>query len=77
MRFNYPHSVLLSRGRREKVGAHLLLAGPLLGYNKNYESKICSLELYLYRKDRIIAMVIQEGFYLFFFFLNISIFFLR
>lgn len=73
MRFNYPSSVLLSRGRREKVGAYLLV-GPLIGHNKNYESKIHSLELYSYRKARITAMIVQEVFCFFcFFFLNITI----
>lgn len=49
---NQLSNVLLSRERREKVGEHLPLVGPLQGYNKNYESKINSFELYLYRKDR-------------------------
>lgn len=60
--------MLLSRGRREKVGLFLIPDGPLRGHNKNYESKIYSIEPYLYRKYIIIAMIIQVGFFVFRFF---------
>lgn len=39
------------KGKGRKTGAYLIPDGPLRGYNKNYESKIHSLESYLYRKD--------------------------
>lgn len=53
------------KGKGRKTGAYLIPDGPLRGYNKNYESKIHSLESYLYRKDIIIAMIIQVSFFLF------------
>lgn len=53
------------KGKGRKTGAYLIPDGPLRGY-KNYESKIHSLESYLYRKDIIIiAMIIQVSFFLF------------